>query len=160
MRVAVIYDAASLAAASKKADGTLPDYFALRAEVNQGRAVIREMVFASARTPSNLNSFVHALRSADLEARVLEHKGREPTELRMAIATDAVQLAIRVDRIVLVTADRTFEYLLRRLRELGVTTELWTPNGVGLQKLKAAAGQIREIPAECYRPDPQGASNA
>lgn len=120
-RVAILVDVQNIYYTTRQAFGRHFDYNAFWANVTAERDVVAAIAYAVDRGDEKQRQFQNILRAIGFEVKlkpfIQRRDGSAKGDWDVGIALDAIELAERVDRLVLASGDGDFDLLVRRIDE-------------------------------------------
>ncbi len=127
-RVAVLVDVQNMYYSAKHLYNAKVDFEKVLDTAVQNRKLIRAIAYVIKANISDEQKFFDALSRIGYEVKAKELKvyygGEKKGDWDMGIAIDAIELAEKLDAVVLVSGDGDFTYLLEHLNAKGVRTEV------------------------------------
>ena len=135
--VAILVDVQNIYYTTRQIHGRHFDYNAFWAEVTANRRVVAAIAYAVDRGDEKQRQFQNILRAIGFEVKlkpfIQRSDGSAKGDWDVGIALDGIELAARVDRVVLASGDGDFELLVQRINErFGVPVTVY-----GVQRLTA-----------------------
>lgn len=119
--VAILVDVQNIYYTTRQIFARHFDYNAFWAEVTAGRRVVAAIAYAVDRGDEKQRQFQNILRAIGFEVKlkpfIQRRDGSAKGDWDVGIALDAIDVAERVDRIVLASGDGDFDLLVRRVAE-------------------------------------------
>jgi uncharacterized LabA/DUF88 family protein len=123
-RIAVLVDVANIAGAARRLFERDVDYHKLLAECSSGRTLVEARAYVIDKGLPGIDAFTASLRQGGYKVQLKKPKtfadGNVKADWDMSIAIDALQLADRVDTVILVTGDGDFVPLVQGLKRKNV----------------------------------------
>ncbi|WP_136064413.1 LabA-like NYN domain-containing protein [Modicisalibacter radicis] len=120
-RVAILVDVQNVYYTTRQVFGRHFDYNAFWAQAAAGREVVAAYAYAVDRGDDKQRQFQNILRGIGFEVKlkpyIQRRDGSAKGDWDVGITLDAVELAERVDRLVLVSGDGDFALLVQRIRQ-------------------------------------------
>ena len=121
-----------------------------------GRPIIRALAYTVEKADAHQDGFKRLLAGlgCDLRTKLLIERsdGSSKGNWDVAMAVDAIQIAPRVDVIILATGDGDFTYLVEALKVIGVRVEVTSVSKCTAMSLVNAADEYREIDTKVLMP--------
>lgn len=138
-RVAILVDVQNVYYTTRQIFGRHFDYNAFWAQATSGREVVAAYAYAVDRGDDKQRQFQNILRGIGFEVKlkpyIQRRDGSAKGDWDVGITLDAVELAERVERLVLVSGDGDFALLVQRIRQrFAIPVEVY-----GVAKLSAEA---------------------
>lgn len=148
-RVAVSVDVQNLYYSAKNLYDTKVNYTKLLKKAVSGRKLTRALAYAiKADTPDESN-FFEALRKIGFEVQIKNLKefkgGQKKGDWDMGMAIDAIELAGKIDVLVLVTGDGDFESLVKHMQARGVRVEVMSFGRSTARELKDSCDHFLDM---------------
>ncbi|SHF45710.1 Uncharacterized conserved protein, LabA/DUF88 family [Modicisalibacter ilicicola DSM 19980] len=125
-RVAILVDVQNIYYTTRQAFGRPFDYRAFWARATANREVVAAIAYAVDRGDEKQRQFQDILRGIGFEVKlkpyIQRRDGTSKGDWDVGIALDGIELAARVDRIVLLSGDGDFDLLLQRVRQRHATS--------------------------------------
>ncbi|WP_227368618.1 NYN domain-containing protein [Halomonas sp. M20] len=120
-KVAILVDVQNVYYTTRQAFGRHFDYNAFWARATAEREVVAAIAYAVNRGDEKQRQFQNILRGIGFEVKlkpyIQRRDGSAKGDWDVGIALDAIELAERVDRLILVSGDGDFDLLLQRIRQ-------------------------------------------
>jgi len=127
-RVAVFVDVQNMYYSAKSLFGSKVNYTNLLKDAVRGRQLIRAIAYVIRADIPDETNFFDALEQIGFEVKIKDLKtfysGAKKGDWDMGIAIDSINIAEKVDVIVLVTGDGDFVALVEHLKARGVRVEI------------------------------------
>ena len=151
-RVAILVDVQNVYYTTRQAFGRHFDYNAFWAQATAGREVVAAHAYAVDRGDDKQRQFQNILRAIGFEVKlkpyIQRRDGSAKGDWDVGIALDAIELAERVDRLVLVSGDGDFALLVQRVGErFAVPVEVYGVARLSAEALVRAASPFIAIEA-------------
>lgn len=148
-RIAVLVDVQNLFYATKNYHNNMIAYGDFLKWIANGRSVVRAIAYTVEKVDANQEKFKKLLEKYGYDLRtkrlIERSDGSSKGNWDIAIAVDALQIAPRVDTIVLGTGDGDFTYLVEALKYIGLRTEVVSVARCTAMSLIEAADEYREL---------------
>jgi uncharacterized LabA/DUF88 family protein len=156
-RVGIFVDVQNMFYSAKTIHCGKIEYGKFLEELVQGRQLVRAIAYIVQKADVNQSAFKEALQRFGYELRVKELKIREGSDGKMkargnwnvGIAVEVLEIASRLDTVVLCSGDNEMTPLVESLKSKGVRVELCSFPGATGHKLKNAVDRFMAIPDEC-----------
>lgn len=156
-RVAVLVDVQNMFYSAKHLHRSKLDYSRVLEGALDGRLLVRAIAYIIQKADVDQSGFHEALARFGYELKIKELKirqveGSERTVAKgswdIGIAVDAMQLAPKIDTLILVTGDGDYSYLADTIRNLGVKVEVVSFEGSTASELVRSCDRFVPIKQE------------
>lgn len=141
-RVAVFIDTQNLYHSAKNLYHARVNFGAILKDALAGRTLVRAMAYLVTTENGDEKAFLDALTKMGIELRLKDlqvfSSGAKKADWDVGIAVDAIQLAPKVDSVVLVSGDGDFIPLVEHLQALGCQVEVVSFG-------KSSSGKLKEV---------------
>lgn len=148
-RVAVFIDTQNLYHSAKNLYHARVSFGAILKDALAGRTLVRAMAYLVTTENGDEKAFLGALSKMGIELRLKDlqvfSSGAKKADWDVGIAVDAIQLAPKVDAIVLVSGDGDFIPLVEHLQSLGCQVEVVSFGKSSSGKLKEVADDFLDL---------------
>lgn len=156
-RIAILVDVQNIYYTTRQAYSRQFDYRAFWSKVTNNREVIGAFAYAIARNDGKQKSFQQILRDIGFEVKLKPYIQRSDGSAKgdwdVGITLDLVELAERVDTIVLASGDGDFDLALDRVKSrFDTKTEVYGVPELTATSLVRAAGKFVAIDASLLMP--------
>ena len=152
VRVGVFVDVQNMFYAAKKLDGARLDYESILDRIVSGRRLIKAAAYIVESAEIDQSGFISVLEKKGYQVRRKELKsfmdGTAKGDWDMGMAIDILELCNYLDVVALVTGDGDFVSLVRLVKKLGPTVELYAFGHNLSSELKETADRFIEIGPE------------
>lgn len=148
-RVAVFIDTQNLYHSAKNLYRARVNFGAILKDALAGRTLVRAMAYLVTTENGDEKAFLDALSKMGIELRLKDlqvfSSGAKKADWDVGIAVDAIQLAPKVDSIVLMSGDGDFIPLVEHLQSLGCQVEVVSFGKSSSGKLKEVADDFLDL---------------
>lgn len=148
-RVAVFIDTQNLYHSAKNLFHARVNFGAILKEVVGGRELVRALAYLVTTESGEEKAFLDALTKMGIELRLKDlqvfSSGAKKADWDVGLAVDAIQIAPKVDSVVIVSGDGDFIPLVQYLQSLGCQVEVASFGKSSSSKLKEVANDFIDL---------------
>nr|WP_299242707.1 NYN domain-containing protein [uncultured Halomonas sp.] len=156
-KVAILVDVQNVYYTTKQAFGRHFDYNAFWARATADRDVVAAIAYAVDRGDEKQRQFQNILRGIGFEVKlkpfIQRRDGSAKGDWDVGITLDAIELAERIDRLILVSGDGDFDLLFQRIRQrFDTASEVYGVSRLTADSLVRSASRFIAIDAGLLLP--------